>query len=174
MAAVSAQAATYLGNRTVGTATVDISITTDDTLGVLGEDNILDWTIVVTNNGQTIALNGPLSGDDSSVDIGGNAFTATLTGLFFDFSAPGNNYVAFVNGFRQSYCVQSNACFDYNGGEEIAVAGQFVTNFAIVPQRGQQQLASTAVPEPATWAMMLAGFAAVGGAVRTRRQRLPA
>ena len=32
-------------------------------------------------------------------------------------------------------------------------------------------IGATAVPEPATWSMMIAGFALVGGALRTRRQQ---
>lgn len=34
-------------------------------------------------------------------------------------------------------------------------------------------LSSTAVPEPGTWAMMLAGFGAVGFAMRRRRKEQP-
>ena len=36
------------------------------------------------------------------------------------------------------------------------------------------QLGITAIPEPATWAMMVAGFAAAGAAFRRRPRRLPA
>ncbi|TAJ71086.1 MAG: PEP-CTERM sorting domain-containing protein [Phenylobacterium sp.] len=165
--AASANATTYVGARTVGAATVDFTIVTDDTLGVLGEDNIVDWKVVVKNNGETATFGGPDSGDDSKVDIFGSAFTATTSGLYFDFSAPGVNYVAFVSDFRQSWCLQTNSCFDQNGPEEIAVAGAFVTNFDRAPRSGLQQLAG--VPEPATWAMMLIGFAGVGGAMRSRR-----
>jgi hypothetical protein len=166
----SANAATYFGNRSVGTANVVFTIVTDDTLGVLTEDNILDWTFAVTNNGETAKFGA--NSDGAKLDIGGSAFTATTGGLFFNFSAPGSNYAAFVSGFRQSYCVQSNGCFDNNGPEEIAVAGQFVTNFQIVPRSGEQQIAS--IPEPATWALMLIGFGGAGAAIRTRRQRLAA
>lgn len=168
--AASANATTYFGDRSVGTANVVFTIVTDDTLGALTEDNILGWTFAVTNNGETAKFND--QSDGAKVDIFGNAFTATASGLYFNFSAPGNNYAAFVSGFRQSYCVQSNGCFDQNGPEEIAVAGAFVTNFSIVPQSGLQQIA--AVPEPAAWALMLLGFGGVGAAVRGRRQRLAA
>lgn len=168
--AASADAATYFGHRTVGTASVDLTIVTDDTLGVLTEDNILDWSVKVTNNGETAAFGANDAG--AKLDIGGSAFTAGLGGLYFDFGAAGNNYAAFVSAFRQSYCVQSNGCFDFNGPEEIAVAGQFVTNFQIIPQSGQQQIAS--VPEPATWALMLLGFGGAGAAIRGRRRALMA
>jgi hypothetical protein len=168
--AASANATTYFGARTVGTANVAFTIVTDDALGALTEDNILDWQFAVTNNGQTAKFGA--DSDGAKVDIFGNAFTATTGGLFFNFSAPGNNYAAFVSGFRESYCVQSNGCFDNNGPEEIAVAGQFVTNFQVVPRSGEQQIAS--IPEPATWALMLIGFGGAGAAIRNRRQRLAA
>ncbi|WP_296598169.1 PEPxxWA-CTERM sorting domain-containing protein [Phenylobacterium sp.] len=166
--AATADAATYFGHRTVGTAVVDLTIITDDTLGVLTEDNILDWSVKVANNGQTAVFGA--NDDGARLDIGGSAFTADLGGLYFDFGAAGNNYAAFVSAFRQSYCVQSNGCFDYNGPEEIAVAGQFVTNFQIIPQSGRQQIA--AVPEPGAWALMLLGFGAAGAMLRDRRRAL--
>lgn len=166
----SADAATYFGNRTVGTANVVFTIDTDDTLGVLGADNILDWKVAVTNNGQTAKFDA--NSDGARLFISGSALTATTGGLFFNFSAPGSNYAAFVSGFRESYCVQSNGCFDQNGPEEIAVAGQFVTNFQVVPRSGEQQIA--AIPEPATWALMLIGFGGAGAAIRSRRKVLAA
>lgn len=39
---------------------------------------------------------------------------------------------------------------------------------------GELRANLTAVPEPATWAMMIAGFAGVGGALRSRRRTLAA
>lgn len=42
------------------------------------------------------------------------------------------------------------------------VAGQTITASATIPP---------AVPEPATWAMMIGGFGAIGGAMRNRRRK---
>lgn len=43
----------------------------------------------------------------------------------------------------------------------------YVTNFSVVPGQGQV-LRIAAVPEPATWAMLIAGFGMVGAALRRR------
>ena len=48
---------------------------------------------------------------------------------------------------------------------------------AYFPDEGPEvsyQFTITAIPEPATWALLLAGFGAVGGAVRRRPRRAPA
>lgn len=45
-----------------------------------------------------------------------------------------------------------------------AVTSLLVTNFTLTPK------ATAAVPEPASWALMLVGFGAVGAALRSRRQ----
>lgn len=166
----SADAATYVGNRTVGTATVDFTIVTDDTLGVLGTDNILDWSVKIANNGETAAFGA--DDDGAKLTILGSALTATLGGLYFDFGAAGTNYAAFVSAFRQSYCVQTTACWDFAGPKETAAAGAFATNSQVVPRSGVQQIAS--VPEPSAWALMLLGFGGAGAAIRSRRQRLAA
>jgi PEP-CTERM motif len=42
------------------------------------------------------------------------------------------------------------------------------TAFETVGQSGVQVLASVGVPEPASWALMIAGFGLVGGAMRRR------
>ncbi len=82
-----AQAIEYISTRTVGDATAKLSITTDDKIGVLAKSNILDWTITLTHGGRTTTLFGP--GDSgSSVDILGNALTATATELLFNSTVP--------------------------------------------------------------------------------------
>ena len=170
---VSANAATYVGTRTVGTATANLSITTDDTIGVLGVANILDYTITLTDGLDNFVLTGPLSGDNSDVAISGTAFTATATDLLFDFSA-GGGYALFQTPFigssQQFYCVQITGCFDFGApGEAISANADFA--FQRNTLRGSvslAQISTGAVPEPGTWAMMLIGFGAIGGAMRRR------
>ncbi|WP_239018228.1 PEPxxWA-CTERM sorting domain-containing protein [Sphingomonas flavalba] len=53
-----------------------------------------------------------------------------------------------------------------NGG-----AALFLTN-DLKPFVAVETIGTAAVPEPATWAMLIAGFGLVGGAVRARRRRL--
>jgi len=168
--AASANATTYFGNRTVGTATVDFTIVTDDTLGALTVDNILDWSVKISNNGETAAFTA--NDDGAKLSIVGSAFTAGAGGLYFDFGAAGTNYAAFVSAFRQSYCVQTTACWDFAGPKETAAAGAFATNSQVAPRTGVEQIA--AVPEPGTWALMLLGFGGAGAALRSRRKALAA
>jgi hypothetical protein len=47
----------------------------------------------------------------------------------------------------------------------------FLTGAPVVSQTFAGVLNVAAVPEPATWAMMIGGFALVGGAMRTRRRK---
>jgi hypothetical protein len=50
------------------------------------------------------------------------------------------------------------------GGSRLTTA--FAPTFSVT------QVVASAVPEPTTWAMMLAGFGMVGGALRSRRTRV--
>jgi len=55
-------------------------------------------------------------------------------------------------------------------GLEIGADGSFyVTNFSPAPGRGEVLRISAAVPEPATWAMMIGGFGLAGAMMRRRR-----
>jgi hypothetical protein len=176
MAATSTQAfaLTYVGNRTIGTGSANLSITTDGTIGVLNQANITGWTIGVTDANGTFTLQGPNSGNNSQLLISGTALTATATDLLFNFGAS-SGFALFQNPSIGSsgpfYCPQINGCFDFSGpGEGVLSGGPF--NPTRNSLRGNVVLASVAgpvVPEPATWAMMIFGFGAVGGAMRARK-----
>ncbi len=173
-----AQATTYLGNRTIGTGSAILSITTDGTIGVLGAANITDWTITLSEGGTNFTLLGPLSGSNSAISLSGSALSATATDLLFNFSAPSGEFLLqnpSIGSSGPSYCAQINGCFDFVGPGE-AVNTDFTFTFERTAQSGSVVLASTggtsgAVPEPGTWAMMLAGFGLMGAAMR-RRQRV--
>jgi hypothetical protein len=170
-AATASQAATYVSSRTIGTSTANLSITTDDTLGTLIADNILDWSVVLTIGADTVSLFGPNSGDNSVMYFRGSALSATATNLVFDFTVPGQNYLGFQStmGDRSVYCIQTVNCFDQTPGEIVSLGNTF-TNFARVTRSGSVAFASTAsVPEAATWAMLVAGFGVMGAAMRRRR-----
>lgn len=56
----------------------------------------------------------------------------------------------------------------YFGVEDLDGGGDFnYTDFQFIARTG-------AIPEPATWAMLILGFGVIGGAVRTRRRAMPA
>lgn len=89
----------------------------------------------------------------TSVFLNGMAFTLTPTGTF-EFGTLAN--AALDAGFNNVLTVNGQ-----NSGDS-SFAGTLV--FAAVP----------AVPEPATWGMMLLGFGAIGASLRRRRRSLPA
>lgn len=183
LTAGSAQATTYLSTRAVGDATATLSITTDDTIGVIKKANIVDWEITLTRGSRTTTLFGP--GDNGSiVDIAGNSLVASATQLSFDFSGPDNSYVLFMNNdgsdistFRSLWTIQTSGSFtSFRDPKEVI-------RFAFLPdgnpviteaaQTGRVVIASVAagpVPEPATWAMMIAGFGLAGAATRRARR----
>ena len=174
-AAGAAEAATYVANRSVGAGTVNLSITTDDTIGVLTDANIVDYLITLNDGVTTFTLD---FGTNSDFDIFRDAFTATATDLLFDFGQ--DAYALFQSPAPGSggpfYCLQGTgdfACFDFLGSAEgfdpvVSTQGQ-IERTALT---GVQVIASVgAIPEPATWGLMILGVGAVGGAVRRQVRR---
>lgn len=89
----------------------------------------------------------------NSAAVGYNAGTGNQPGTYFQFAGsqtPG----AFLNGGSNALATNSN----------VGVAGRYVFNVrngTVTPEPG-------AVPEPGTWALLILGFGAVGGAMRRR------
>jgi PEP-CTERM motif len=174
LSAGAAEATTYIGNRTIGTGSASLSITTDGTIGVLSTANITGWTIGLNEPGFSFTLQGPTSGSNSQVLVSGSALTATSTDILFDFSA-GSGFALFQNpnigSGQHFYCTQINACFDFAGpGEGVEASTDF--SFTRNSLSGNVVLASVsgpAVPEPASWALLIVGFAAVGASMRARK-----
>jgi hypothetical protein len=168
LTAVSADAITYVANRAVGTGSVDLSISTDGTLGALDVGNITDWSITVSEGGDSFTLNPGNSGQL----INGGVF-ASATDLVFDFS--GSNFWLIqtpgTGSGQPFWCVQGNGCFDFAGPGEGVLASFDDFTFTRSDYQGQVVIASAGaggIPEPATWALMIAGFGLVGAAVRRR------
>lgn len=63
---------------------------------------------------------------------------------------------------------------DATGSFDSSGTLSFLTGRPVVSQTFSGVLNVAAVPEPATWAMMIFGFGVVGGAIRSRRRRLQA
>ena len=174
---ISANALTYVGNRTVGLSSANLSITTDGTLGTLSLGNITGWTIGL--DGGAFTLFGPGGMHNSVVRSGnGAALFATATDLSFDFGSGARAFLIFdtpENDERKRYyCVQTGGGCIGGGNSDEAIDSSFVsTEFQIAPRSGVVVLASIAapvggVPEPASWALMIAGFGLVGGAMRRK------
>lgn len=166
---VPAAATVYMVNVTAAHATAIGSITTDGTLGTLAQSNITDWTLDLNDGISTFTLSGTANSQRLLI---GSGLTASATGLFFDFS--GNSVMLFQNPTIGSG--KNFLCFT---ATFLCGGGTNGTSIAVLPagrgyslQQGVQQVATFAVagvPEPATWAMMLAGFGMIGFAARRRQ-----
>jgi hypothetical protein len=167
LAAVPAAAITYtvnVGNSTLGAVG---SITTDGTIGTIGTANIVNWNFALADNGVNFTLNGPAN---SQRLVQGATLTATASGLFFDFS--GTGLALFQNPSIGSG--QNFICFVGNGvcggaGNRISITTSTFGDG--IAQRGLQQIgfAGGVVPEPSSWAMLIAGFGLVGAVARRRK-----
>ena len=177
--ASSAQALTYFAQRDVGNGVLELSITTDDTLGILATDNILDWTIVLHQGQISYTLEGIDGADNSTHEIVGTALTATARHLSFDFSALGRAYFLVqapsVGSGETFWCVQASGCTNSPVlPAEVLLAGPNAAARTFLNQSGNQIIASVReavlVPEPATWALMISGFGLAGATLRMRRR----
>jgi hypothetical protein len=173
-----AVAATFVGVRTVGSYSADITIETDGTLGTLVRSNILDWTVIITAPSGVATLFGDKSPFQNSGFLLDGPLVAYSDRLDYLEGSVGSLYifynanVAGVQGYY--YCIQINGCFDFEGpGEAVEVGGiRNVVRRTGVITFGAEQI--TAVPEPESWLLMLAGFGIVGAALRlsSRRSRI--
>ncbi|MGH6998130.1 MAG: PEPxxWA-CTERM sorting domain-containing protein, partial [Phenylobacterium sp.] len=76
-----------------------------------------------------------------------------------------------IGSSQTFWCLQKSGCFNpASTAAEGMLAGTNFGNVTYQTYSGVQTIASlsSAVPEPATWAMMIMGFGLVGSAVRRR------
>ena len=164
----AANAAVYVGSHTVGGGSLQLSITTDDTTGVLSAGNITDWSFTMTNGGGMVTLN---SGNSTNTFFSGTALSATATDLLFDFGGTGHIQWDNFGPGDDAFCLDTPGaaftCIASPPSMNILVNGTL--DFS-QPQ-GSYVLGSlaAAVPEPATWAMLILGFLGVGSAMRRSR-----
>lgn len=127
-----------------------------------------------------LSTNGPVSPGGSST---------YLANIFAQISAGEQSYNILFNGYPSGYGSESRYVgtqYSYVQGAGAA-ASLLVTAYGAIPGRaaytegtlrianvgslqfrGDAALPAGAVPEPATWAMMISGFGLVGGAMRRR------
>jgi hypothetical protein len=103
---------------------------------------------------QTVRVN-----KDGTAAVGGNALTASIVGNAFSVAVSGTLFASTGFAVRD---------YSWNLWPRTGVgAGTLVTDFS--PDNG---MLAAAVPEPASWAMMLSGLGAAGAALRRRRAGL--
>jgi hypothetical protein len=171
-----ASATLYNVDITSGSNSIVGSITTDSATGSLGTGNITDWSLLISVSGSSFDLLGPVSGNNSQVVVYGSAFTATGTGLFYDFSSsgPGFSAVDFQNpgiGSGINYFCLNGAAGNCSGNPS-AIGINANGNGSFIPESGNVQIGAVgAVPEPSTWAMMILGFAGIGFMAYRRKSK---
>jgi hypothetical protein len=133
------------------------------------------------DNGNRFALLGVLGtsgGVFTQADIPGNITNSTQNQFVGAFSCTGaigslscGNFDSFAIAPGQR--LLNNLLVEFSdGGDGVfdnVVFGGSATLGLAVTQNGQPPI-TAAVPEPSTWAMLLLGFFAIGGAMRARRK----
>lgn len=170
LAGTSATAATiiYNVNQSIGLGSVVGTIQTNGTIGTLAQSDVTAFDLTVNGLGASVVLT---QADSVIVNTGSN-FSATAGNLFFDYSGPSGfllfQFGSFGTGMKY-FCNSSVADTCFQGAS--AIPESFNSPSAQVEGRvGNQILASAsgAVPEPASWALMIGGFGLVGAALRRR------
>ena len=109
----------------------------------------------------TVPTPGDASGSLISIDLTGN-FDIEITKVWLD-STP---FARDLTGVEEKWTLQSAAIGA--GSHSIFVEGTWGSNGGAYS--GTLNYIPAGVPEPAAWALMIAGFGLVGGAMRGRRQ----
>ena len=164
---------TYAISQTVGAGSVSGTITTDGDLGTLDASDIVSFNLVLQGLGAASTLNS----SSSKFLLTGGDLVASGNQLNFNFSGNDNGYLLFQ---RQLYSGTDYWCNAVSGvvclmGGSIVPQGfrdgsaQFDSSLSGLQTVGTISNVSN-VPEPATWALLLAGIGAVGFYSRTQRR----
>ncbi len=164
----AAAAITYNVSQTIGLGSVVGTIETNGAIGPLAQSDVIGFDLTVSGPGASVEL----TQADSVVITSGGNFSATENSLFFNYSGA-SGYLLFQLGSfgtgMKYFCNASVADTCFQGAS--AIPESFDSPSAQVEARAGNQIlgsVSGAVPEPASWALMLGGFGLVGAALRQR------
>ncbi len=156
-------------NRTIGGASVTGTITADNTIGVIQQRNITDFSLTFDGSAGSLTVNKATG----TTIVVGSALVASATEMTFDYSSPANGFILGMNDFTAFLWSVS---VDIVHWRDKGVTKIVYNGAAFVqPLTGVQAFAAVAtadVPKPATWGMMIAGFGVMGAALRTRRRTM--
>lgn len=159
--------------------------------GIVGGAAVLQLVSGQAGGGAVFFENGPVATADSqaSFSIGRGIYSFTSTAPYFtlgggsygDFSI--NTVLSIPTGLTSLgislrlflNCTGGSSCYYGNSG--TFSFGELPTGLSYTSQSGvfltDTGSGPGAVPEPATWALMILGFGAIGAALRRRRTALP-
>ena len=128
---------------------------------------ITNWSVGTGAGTPPFFLGGTINFPAHGYASGQNGSTATFSGSSVIFSALGEPFgssltVSFSGMLGSSTAVTGGAESEFIFSRAVNAGGSIV---------GSEASVVAPVPEPATWAMMLLGFGAVGGAARYRRRK---
>ena len=158
--------------------------------------NIISYTSGTNLAFSPEAPDGSISGTFAHTGISGSSFEDTYK---FSFDAAGVGNAGIISTFTSTFTELSNVEAFFNGEQITIVPGSpfpnadgFTGSLTVNLLNGQENtllirgvsggygsysgtvsFVPTAVPEPATWAMMIVGFGAAGAMVRNRRKLVP-
>jgi hypothetical protein len=162
----AANATVYtLSGQGIGPATATGTITTDGTLGVLSQSDIIGVDLTVAD------ANGSVAADTYILVIGAD-LTATAKGLFFNYDGIDAAFVTYSTDFESGYCMATGpgTCAGVPDSEAILVNNKLYQGPSLAGLN--VEFATAAVSEPATWAMLIMGLGAVGATLRRRKAAL--
>lgn len=162
-----ATAATRIVNFTLASDVAAGEFSYDNSLtGVIGYDDLTSFSLTFSETGNSYDLSFVQSGDFSAY----RGFSFDTSALSFVTTAAGGTtqiMSAIKNGFGEGFFVRDDdgvhAATDYADGRELAFESIEITS----------RLIGVAVPEPATWALMITGFGLAGARLRRRASARP-
>jgi hypothetical protein len=176
LASTAASAITYSGSFSVsnfisgyGSLKADYTISTDGTIGALSGANYIGYTLYINYNNIISESSG--SGSYFFYDTGGSATASTLS---FDFGTPGNFLLFYDTKYALCFFANSTCVGEPAPSSSIYFSPLNASGY-LPRSSGVEVIATTgAVPEPASWALLVVGFGLVGVAARRRKAAVAA
>jgi hypothetical protein len=148
---------------TIGSGAVDFSLTTDGVTGVLGTNDVLSWSVDISDQYGVSQFSWPQPCSYCIFDLQGSDLTATDTSLSFDFSGSDNGFLDIVDPSFSPAATSAYLEFSIANGLEETVGGFLIPAgpHNRIGESGDVVIASVvpenAAPEPASWALLLPG-----------------
>ncbi len=134
----------YRVNQTIGAGSVTGVISTDGTIGILGQANITGYNLLLNDGVNTFDLS-----CCNFFPFGGSDLSATATQLLFNFSGTDGGVVEIADpSLDLQVCFSTVACFGSGAGEAIRVLGLNGSNVQFTSLSGPHVIGSVTSASP--------------------------